>query len=430
MKKIIIGLFLCLLGVLAQAQGLKGIVVEKYYISDSTDAANSDNPLLIGSTTYRIYVDMATGYQFQSVYGSATHTLKVNTTTKFFNADLGAVSPTFSAANDKKNTTMIDSWISIGAACTNFWGVLKSEDDGVSNFVNANNPKLLQNADTSAGSALTVKDGMLAGTNLPTFNTYGISTGVINDGTANGNSLTTNSGFWTCLEGATSPSATSNKILIAQITTNGVLSYELNISLRSPSGVQERYVAKNPILQDGIQEVLNSGLSWTGVAVSGVTVDPTTASINVGDHKQLTATIAPTNASNMVVSWKSSDNTVATVSAKGLVTGVKAGTATITAMSADSVRSATCMVTVTGGVSVKEIVSQNIGIYPNPTTGILYIKNTSEGSIVKVYDVIGHVRNLTLNTNNSIDVSALTNGVYYLQVISNNSKSTFTFVKK
>jgi hypothetical protein len=429
MKKILLGFFLCLLGVLAQAQGLKGIIVEKYYISDSTDAANSVNPLPIGSITYRIYVDMVKSYQFQSVYGSATHTLKINTTTKFFNADLGAVSPTFSAVNAKKNTTMIDSWISTGTACTGFWGVMKSDDDGANNFVNANNPKLLQNADTSAGIALTVKDGMLAGTNLPSFNTYGINTSVINDGTANGNSLTTNSGFWTCLEGDTAFSTTSNKILIAQITTNGVLSFELNVSLRSPKGVQERYVAKSPMLQDGIQEVLNSGLSYNGVAVSGVTLNPTTLSMNVGDKKQVSATVAPSTASNLAVTWKSSDNTVATVSSKGLVTGVKAGTATITALSADSVKSATCAVTV-GSVAVNEVITQRMSIYPNPATSIINIKNAPELSTVKVYDIIGHVKALTITNNGSVDVSGLSNGIYYLEVSSKSGKSTFMFVKK
>lgn len=83
------------------------------------------------------------------------------------------------------------------------------------------------------------------------------------------------------------------------------------------------------------------------VAVTGVTVSPTTKSLVVGATQQLTPTVAPTNATNKAVTYTSSDATVATVNASGLVTAVKAGTTNITVNTTDGNKTAVCAVTVT-----------------------------------------------------------------------------------
>lgn len=87
--------------------------------------------------------------------------------------------------------------------------------------------------------------------------------------------------------------------------------------------------------------------SGTTVAVTGVSLDKTQASVVVGQTLQLTATIAPTDATNAKVSWSSSDAAIATVSDAGLVSGVKAGSATITVTTSDGAKTATCALTVT-----------------------------------------------------------------------------------
>ena len=81
------------------------------------------------------------------------------------------------------------------------------------------------------------------------------------------------------------------------------------------------------------------------VAVTGVTLDKTTAEVEVGKTVTLTATVAPTDATNNTVTWKSSDDTVATV-ANGVVTAKKAGTAKITVTTADGNKTAECAITV------------------------------------------------------------------------------------
>lgn len=82
------------------------------------------------------------------------------------------------------------------------------------------------------------------------------------------------------------------------------------------------------------------------VAVTGVTVDPATASIEVGKTTKLTATVAPDNATNKAVTYKSSDENIATVASDGTVTAVAVGTANITATTVDGGSTASCAVTV------------------------------------------------------------------------------------
>lgn len=83
------------------------------------------------------------------------------------------------------------------------------------------------------------------------------------------------------------------------------------------------------------------------VAVTGVTVSPTTSSKAVGQTQQLTPTVAPANASNKAVTYTSGTPAVATVNAAGLVTAVAEGTATITVKTADGNKTATHTITVT-----------------------------------------------------------------------------------
>ncbi len=81
--------------------------------------------------------------------------------------------------------------------------------------------------------------------------------------------------------------------------------------------------------------------------VESVTLDKTTATIEVDEALQLKATVLPMEAANKNVVWTSSNTSVATVSAEGLVTGLTVGTTTITATSEENGEiKATCEITV------------------------------------------------------------------------------------
>ena len=91
------------------------------------------------------------------------------------------------------------------------------------------------------------------------------------------------------------------------------------------------------------------------IPVTGVTLDKSTLSLEVGATATLNATIAPSNASYKAVGFTSSDDTVATVDNDGLVTAVAPGTADITVESiADGSKTAKCTLTVTEPVAEPE----------------------------------------------------------------------------
>ena len=81
------------------------------------------------------------------------------------------------------------------------------------------------------------------------------------------------------------------------------------------------------------------------VPVTGVTLDPTSLTLDVNQTAPLTATITPNDATNQNVTWTSDNPSVATVSG-GVVTAVAPGEATITATTQDGGFAATCTVTV------------------------------------------------------------------------------------
>lgn len=105
------------------------------------------------------------------------------------------------------------------------------------------------------------------------------------------------------------------------------------------------------------------------VAVTGVTLDKTSASVEAGQTLQLTATVAPTNADNKNVSWSSNNPTVANVDQNGLVTAYSAGNATITMTTEDGSKTATCTVTVTEPAAPVAVT----GVSLNKSTTSIYV---------------------------------------------------------
>ena len=86
------------------------------------------------------------------------------------------------------------------------------------------------------------------------------------------------------------------------------------------------------------------------VPETGVKLNKSSTTINVGATENIQATITPANATNKNIIWFSSDKNVAAVRGNGAtctITGKKSGTATITAMSVNKGLTAICNVTVT-----------------------------------------------------------------------------------
>ena len=115
----------------------------------------------------------------------------------------------------------------------------------------------------------------------------------------------------------------------------------------------------------------NLGPHIMAVAVTGVTLNQSSASLLAGNTLQLTATVAPTNATNKGVSWTSSNTLRATVDSSGMVTALSAGSATITARTADGGYTATCALTITGTIAVSSVIL-------NKTTATVGVGSTTQ----------------------------------------------------
>ncbi len=298
-KSLFLGLGLSLLGLFVQAQnGLENVIVERYYVSDAADAAGSVGLLPVGSVTYRIYADLLPGYKVQTIFGIPTHPLLMSTTTSFFNnEDYGNTIPTFSATNARKNTVMLDSWLTTGEACAGYNGILKTEDNGVGTFVNTNG--LLQNNAAQAGIPLTTQDGMLSGT-VPNTGTMGLDAviGVFGDGSANGNTFLVNDGSWYCLAGSAGPDPLTNKVLIAQITTNGTFHFELNIQIGTPLGGTENYVYSNPTgVELTIPSLIRTLLPVPAPPTVNITAPSNNSTFLIGSQIGITAAAADADGS-------------------------------------------------------------------------------------------------------------------------------------
>lgn len=74
----------------------------------------------------------------------------------------------------------------------------------------------------------------------------------------------------------------------------------------------------------------------------------------------------------------------------------------------------------------------NISLYPNPTSDILYLSpGNSNIEGILIYSVSGKLLlKQKINESNSIKVSDLLNGVYFLELISKNGSSIQKFIKK
>ena len=133
--------------------------------------------------------------------------------------------------------------------------------------------------------------------------------------------------------------------------------------------------------------------------IESLTLDKTTADVEVGKTTKLSASVLPATA-DQTVTWSTSDAEVATVS-KGTVTGVKEGTATITATSGD--KTATCTITVkAASVAYETLASLS---YNKDTTVVIDNQLTAEEDPHITYTSTGGVSIEVRKNTSSSDVN-------------------------
>ncbi|MBQ7862017.1 MAG: Ig-like domain-containing protein [Clostridia bacterium] len=135
--------------------------------------------------------------------------------------------------------------------------------------------------------------------------------------------------------------------------------------------------------------------------VTSVTLNKTSAYLNLGASMSLVPKIVPSDATIQSVTWTSSDPSVATVSSTGLVKGLKKGTTIITCRTNNGGKTATCTISV-----VKRVT----GITLNKSDEILYLGKTLS-LVSTVYPVDASVKTVTYHSSNNSIATVNANGI-------------------
>jgi hypothetical protein len=253
---LIVFLILPFSAILAQ-EGLKEVFVEKFYTLNKADLQknNLTGVKEKGLVTYRIYVLLDSGYTLQAIYGAPTHVLYIKSTASFYNhPGIGSTFPNrIPDKSLKKNLSYLDSWLSIGACSETFFAVpLRYQASPLP--VSIDWDKNYYNNAKGRDSKLSFREapGMYHIDSLPVPTMYQIDEQlkVFNMETMSSEFVVEN-GAWACMgKGSVAPNKLANAILIAQITTAGKLSYQLNLQIGTPKGKSIRYVASEPSTEE------------------------------------------------------------------------------------------------------------------------------------------------------------------------------------
>ena len=163
------------------------------------------------------------------------------------------------------------------------------------------------------------------------------------------------------------------------------------------------------------------------VSVTGVSLNESSITLDVGGSKTLAATVTPENATNKKVRWASDNETVATVSEDGVVTAVAGGTAVITATTHDGLFTASCTVTVNAPATAPNIITDTL---PDGKVGEAYSQTlTANGTTPIKWSISGGARpdGLTLDeTTGEISGTPTTAGTAKFTVKAENSAGSDT----
>jgi hypothetical protein len=264
---------------------LEKVIVEKYYITDQNDATDiTGGTIAPGTTTYRIYVDMLPNTRLKSVYGETDHPLVFESTLPFYNhaTDGQTYGKEFLKNRYGEGLVALDTWITLGQTTKTqvgktYFGIPKVADQNGSFIGGTNNDGgsagiatgLLVNTAASMGFPLTTADGMDTMANIPsswlTLGLVDIATGqdtTIFGSVQQGTSLYSEQ-FLLQNSGVTGVDPSVNQVLVAQLTTAGELSFELNLELEvflNGTWQTKKYLARDTLLQG--QENFNAFLTY------------------------------------------------------------------------------------------------------------------------------------------------------------------------
>jgi uncharacterized protein YjdB len=156
-----------------------------------------------------------------------------------------------------------------------------------------------------------------------------------------------------------SPDNASNKAVLWSSSNEAVVVVNSNGAATGVSNGKASVTATT--VDGGKSATVEVTVITPAISVTGVSVNPASASIGVNGTQTFTAVVSPSDASNKIVSWSSSNPGVAFVNASGVATGLMGGSTVITATTADGSKTATANLTVV----VSNVGAESVSVYPN-----------------------------------------------------------------
>ncbi len=232
------------------AQQIEDVLVERYHVQD--DPAGSGEALV----TYRIFLDLPEGYRLLMVFGDEKNDLHFTTTTEFFNDTTDGTVYADKLDADKLNTgsLALDSWLTMGAASNRHLGVpLALDADGsILECPPYGKGSLLESSpDRSPRYDLCRRDGLMQVDSVPQVMAFRFEPGYLNK--VRGGVVHTMSGAWGIM-GGMKGATPENIVLIAQLSTTGVLTFAINVEVLDPQGKVIRIVHDTPQHVDQVQD--------------------------------------------------------------------------------------------------------------------------------------------------------------------------------
>jgi hypothetical protein len=413
---------------------VENVIVETYYIADNNDIADTlGGTLAAGSKTYRIFIDLKEGSVLKKVYGDQFHPLLFRTSTTFYNhkTEGKSFAKDFNKNRFEENTVALDSWLTIGQisnSSTTLHGILKTDDTNGSFIGGVNNDSLLlSNTSPDLGIPLTVADGIINyNLQLTNWGSNGIVDPVTTlDSTIFG-SLQTGNEFLSYdasiqNSGTIGVNPADNKILIAQLTTSGELSFKLNIEVEipNPSGgvFLVKYVSDNDTLFD--DEQLSPYLSYPflcGCRDANFLEYSNIYACDFQDSCKTPIILGCMDTSACNFNPRANFNVSSLCCYPGY-----------------------CNDRDIAVVCPEFMIGLRFYIYPNPTDNILNLNFWLQESADVFYSIVSflgnevktetQIGNFNGNQNLTIDVSSLEKGIYYIKLRAGNAEQRKIFIK-
>lgn len=226
----------------ASAQGIEGVLVERYHAAPGNTADAS--PMV----TYRIFLDLSPGHELVSVFGERGRNLFFRTTTRFFNDTVNGAGGGERIDPEllRSYPAAIDSWLAFGFATDRHKAVpLPLDQDG-----SLLAPPKKRARGAWYGPELHAADGLAPAARVPEVLLLHITTSYLEK--LSGQLIETEVGAYG-VRGTVKGATEENMVLIAQLTTDGELSYAINAAVKAPDGTITKHLAYPALASDEVE---------------------------------------------------------------------------------------------------------------------------------------------------------------------------------